>query len=417
MSERAEEWIARRRAVEALRSGVPSRDAVHILGTNQIGIEAEFDRRLDGVMAGQAGGFIVAGDFGTGKSHLLEHLQHRALARNAVTSKIVISKETTLHDPPRVYRSAVDAAILPGRTGSALTEVATQLLFDKPACNDVREWTRTAGLNDRFAATLYLLENARADAELIDRILRFWGGEPIAVSELRKALKAVGEGATYTLPRITARDLALQRFRFFARLIRAAGFQAWVLLFDEVELIGRYSLLQRARSYAEIARWVDPSDAERIPCVMAVLALTDDFDAAVIEAKNDRELAPARLLATGKPEDEVAASRAERGMSVIDHRLRIEPQSQESLKTAYRCVRNMHAAAYDWNPPDLEVTKASTARPMRQYVRSWINEWDLRRLDPAYRPEIGVETIAMNYTEDPDLTSGDALETDITDEV
>ncbi|MGH7501802.1 MAG: BREX system ATP-binding domain-containing protein [Longimicrobiales bacterium] len=413
MSERPDDRIARRRAIEALRSGVPSRDAVHILGTNQTVIELEFDHRLDSMLADQAmSGLIVAGDFGTGKSHLLEHLQHRALTRNTVTSKVVISKETTLHDPAKVYRSAVDAAILPGRTGSALTEIATTLLDDKPAYNAVRDWARDQELNDRFSATLYLLEHARADPELIDRILRFWNGDPIAVSELRKALKAVGEGATYMLPKINARDLALQRFRFFARLVRAAGFQGWVLLFDEIELIGRYSLLQRARSYAEIARWVVPSDAERIPDLMAVLAITDDFDGAVIEAKNDREQAPGRLRATGKPEDEIAASRAERGMSAINQRLRIVPQSHESLDTSYHRVRDMHGLAYDWKPPELEWTKASIARPMRQYVRSWINEWDLRRLDPAYRPDIAIDPLGMNYTEDRDLDSGDAPETD-----
>ena len=34
--------------------------------------------------------------------------------------------------------------------------------------------------------------------------------------------------------------------------------QGWLLLFDEVELIGRYTLLQRGRSYAELARWLQP---------------------------------------------------------------------------------------------------------------------------------------------------------------
>ena len=40
---------------------------------------------------------------------------------------------------------------------------------------------------------------------------------------------------------------------------------------------------------------------------------------------------------------------------------------------------------------------------MREYVRRWINEWDLRRLDPTYRPEIQVTSLAIDYSEDPDL--------------
>ena len=48
----------------------------------------------------------------------------------------------------------------------------------------------------------------------------------------------------------------MQRLRFAAKLLAAAGYAGWVVLFDEVELIGRYSLQQRAKSYAELARWV-----------------------------------------------------------------------------------------------------------------------------------------------------------------
>jgi hypothetical protein len=34
---------------------------------------------------------------------------------------------------------------------------------------------------------------------------------------------------------------------------------------------------------------------------------------------------------------------------------------------------------------------------------AWINEWDLVRLDPSYRPQTEVSPIAMGYDEQPDL--------------
>jgi hypothetical protein len=40
---------------------------------------------------------------------------------------------------------------------------------------------------------------------------------------------------------------------------------------------------------------------------------------------------------------------------------------------------------------------------MRQYVRAWINEWDLVRLDPAYRPQTEAVEVVSDYREDPDL--------------
>jgi hypothetical protein len=46
------------------------------------------------------------------------------------------------------------------------------------------------------------------------------------------------------------------------------------------------------------------------------------------------------------------------------------------------------------------------ATRMRQYVRAWINEWDLVRLDPDFRPESVAVDIASDYNEDPALEEG-----------
>src|SRR5215211_2343349 len=102
--------LSARRAIEALRAGVPNRDAVLALGCEQPAIEERFREQLQAAreraQAGvQTSGLLIAGDFGTGKSHLLEYLQHVALAERFVCSKVVISKETPLYDPAKFYRS------------------------------------------------------------------------------------------------------------------------------------------------------------------------------------------------------------------------------------------------------------------------------------------------------------------------
>jgi len=43
---------------------------------------------------------------------------------------------------------------------------------------------------------------------------------------------------------------------------------------------------------------------------------------------------------------------------------------------------------------------------MRQYVRAWINEWDLVRLDPDYRPITEVVDTPVDYRELPELDDG-----------
>ncbi len=416
-----EHQVQQRRAIEALRSGVPNRDAVRALGSTQRTIEARFLEKLAEARRGaSAGGLLVAGGFGTGKSHLLEFLQHRALDERFVVSKIVISKETPLHDPSKVFRSAIAGATLHDKHGDALTEIATSLRFDSSGYAEFYRWTGTpeARLDERFAATLFLNQQLGSeDLEFSDRIRRFWAGDPVTVSELKRKLRECSEAATWTIPKISTRELALQRFRFAAGLMRCAGYAGWVLLFDEVELIGRYSLLQRAKSYAEIARWVAGFDAEPLPGVTAVLAITDDFAQAVLYDKNDLEAVPNRLRARAGADDELMAARAEQGMRlVLREPLPLEPAGVGERETIYRELKAIHGEAYAWTPPDVSGVETLGSRPMRQYVRSWINEWDLRRLDPGYQPLTEVEKVETEYGEDAALDAPGEPEPEVTEE-
>jgi hypothetical protein len=124
----SDDLLACRRAIEAVRAGVPNRDAVRALGCSQPHIEEKFQQGLRecrelAEQGKQARGLLVAGDFGTGKSHLLEYIHHLALEQNFVSSKVVISKETPLYAPSKFYRSAIDAAVVPGKQGDALREI------------------------------------------------------------------------------------------------------------------------------------------------------------------------------------------------------------------------------------------------------------------------------------------------------
>ena len=120
------ERIIKRRAIEALRAGVPNRDAVLALGSTQPEIEKKFLEQLQSAGT-QIQGMLVKGGFGAGKSHLLEFLLQTALRENFVCSKVVISKETPFYDPVKLYRAAAEAAVVPGRMGDALTEIMTKM--------------------------------------------------------------------------------------------------------------------------------------------------------------------------------------------------------------------------------------------------------------------------------------------------
>jgi hypothetical protein len=73
------------------------------------------------------------------------------------------------------------------------------------------------------------------------------------------------------------------------------------------------------------------------------------------------------------------------------------------LTRTHEKVRQLYSAAYDWVPPDGEPELHEGSRRMRQYVRQWITQWDLTRLDPKYQPDIQTENYTPDLAERPDL--------------
>lgn len=398
--------VATRRAIEALRSGVPNRDAVRALGCTQPRIEELFKQRLNtatDLAAPPAASILVTGNFGSGKSHLLEYLKDFSLGEGFVCSKVAVSKETPLHNLERFYRSAIEAAVVPDKTGSALTEIATTLNFDSPGYAKFFRWLNRDDntLNLRFAAMVFLYENLAQDVGARDRIVQDWSGDAMSLTEIRRYLREVGESATYPLVRATKKELAPQRFQFAARLIRAAGYAGWVLLVDETELVGRYSVKQRAKAYGEMARLSGRIEAERIPGLFSVFALTTDFADVILEGRNDLEKVPGRLRASAVEADQQLADAAELGMKMIlRDAVPLHPPDWEMLQDTLAKIRDLYTRAYGWRAPAAGDIEQLTSRRMREFIRRWISEWDLKRLYPGYEPVITADEVVQDLSED-----------------
>lgn len=409
--------IESRRAVEALRAGVPNRDAVRVLGSSQQEIEDKFRQQLksskEGFIQGkQAEGLLIAGAFGTGKSHLLEYIKHIALEQNFVCSKFAISKETTLHDPAKILRAAIETAVIPDRNTVGFTDIGTKLKFDSPEYVDLYKWVNHPDsiLSPRFAATLFIFERSRNNLEIGDRIIRFWSGDPVGVAELKSWLRELRELATYKIDKIKARELILQRFKFLPRLIVAAGYSGWVLLIDEVELIAKYSLRQRAKSYAEIARWMGNLEGTSYPGLTSVLTILRIFKDQVLNDRDDYERIPSKLRASGDESDLLLASQAERGMGIIlNNKTNLVPHDSRLLREIYGKVRAIYMAAYSWEPP-MNFSEIDTTGSIRQHIKKWINEWDLKRIYPDYVPETEITELKPDLSEQPEILNSSSEE-------
>lgn len=379
-----------RKAVEALRSGVPSRAAVQVLGTTQTEILEKFDAALKQMLGGErADPIVISGSFGTGKSHLLNCLQARAQEERCVTSYLVVSPEAPLGNPHVVLKQIAESAKAPGRTGKALRELMSSFSVNSPSYADVRRWSRGAPINDRFRALLHLYEAFHADPQFQVQILNDYEGKALSKTEVRKRLKDIGESVGYDLTSPRKPLLAHDRIRVIAQLFRAACGSGWVILFDELERLDKFSQKQRAAAYAELGWWarLAREGAGVLPVFAANQELLrtrvlDDEQALTYAAPTalfeDREDLIGEGIALLKPPPKGV------DMPLID------PTSEETSETERR-VRRLYEDAYETQVSEQRMSSGQARRHIRSWIREWITIWDLERLHPGYKPSVDME--------------------------
>ena len=401
-----------RRALEALRNGVPNRDAVAMLGCNQPVIESRFSSMLasaaDTSNSVDSGlGMLVSGDFGSGKSHLLAHLEHLALEQGFVCSTVAISKETPLYDLAKVFKSVMENSRIPGHRGRLIEELGQALDQRSERYADFFRWSDNAavsGLSPMFPASLLVYERLD-DPELNREIENFWAGDPLRKSRVTTGLREIGQLANYTFRAPRAAELPPQRLRFMSQKIKAAGHAGWVVLLDEIELLAQYSILQRAKSYAELSHWFGYSTTHPNPGLVVVATVTEDFALEIISpdgTKRDRDYIAPRL----KERYHHLTRPAETGMNILEREaLSLAEPSDHDIPAMLERLRELYSTAYGSDAPVLASPSrgAGHQNRMRYRVRASINEWDLRRLYPDYSPEIEVDEFRHTYTENADL--------------
>ncbi|MGO9733518.1 BREX system ATP-binding domain-containing protein [Mycobacterium sp.] len=401
-----ESIISDRRAIEALRAGVPNGDAVRALGSDQPEILQNFEAKLVNaadIDADGPNGFVMTGTFGSGKSHLVEELHQRALAQNYVSSKIAISKETPLHLPQRVVQAAVGAMKAKDKPDGVLLDMVLRHKPDTAAAQDFYRWcgSRQSRVSIMFRSLLDLRDVGLESLEVIDLLVRYFSGETIPISTIRRQL--VDASLDSPLDVVHAVDRPWQTIRFLSRFCHAFGYRGWVIFLDEAELISKYGPISRARAYDQLGRWLGLRPGHRVPGTVVVATVINDFVWEVLGQKNDRWQVPELLGRGRRPADLDGVSYAVDAMQAIDDALHLAPITPEQLRKSHGILREAHSRAYGWDAPELEV-EYPHQDPMRHYVRRWINEWDLRRLyEHTSTLEFSDEDLTVNLSEDDDF--------------
>ena len=234
-------------------------------------------------------------------------------------------------------------------------------------------------------------------------ILRFWSGDALRMPELKRALKAVGAAGVYDFGTASVRELARQRLAFPAPAAASGGLRG---LGDPVRRgrADRALFHAAARPLVRRAGPLDPSGDPADACapLAAVLAMTDDFEAAVLTARTTGP-GSRRLRDKQTPEWTEMAQRAEVGMRCIERDLLLlEAPDAAGWTGPTRCSSNC-------TPPRTTGNRRTSPgwtarRDADAAVRPGVDQLlGSVRLDPDYLPDPLVVQVSTSYAEDAAL--------------
>lgn len=329
-----------RHVIEALRSGIPSRAVGQYFSESRPGIMKEISGHLDETCdTGTSGGMIIAGKYGEGKTHLLNTVFSMAHSNHMVVSYLSLSKETPFDKLYLVYQKLVSNTFLPKRVQPGFTQILEKLTPGSAAASELLIYAAKHLETDK----LYYLLRAYLNTEDQDEKFMLQAdleGDFIANMPLKQIYRRIyNERVKYNV-NFSKTKHCRDYFIFLSRLFRLMGYNGWVILFDETELIGRMSKKARLNAYRNMADFLLPGgDMEG---VYTLFALGASYAEDVVEAKHDYENLEELYPQQKEPMKTV--------LNLITGARQLVPLSDSEIREVLEKIQEFHGRAYDWNP-------------------------------------------------------------------
>lgn len=326
--------------IEGLRSGIPYRETGAAMTIGRQENLKSLESLMETVAQGRRPtlwGQVIRAQYGEGKTHLMHALASMAWDADWVVSMVAISKESPLDRLEHLYPKLVMNALCPGSNQPGLDEIVLEAVrapYLVAESRDVDLSPRTRAILDNLARQNAGMEELLADLH----------GQFMSLSDLKRIHR---ENFSKPLKIATSRihDEIVSYLTLVDWLVVRAGYRGWLLLMDEVELMGKFGRGSRARSYANIGRFLQ-GIGER---TLSVWAVAGNFQNDVIIQRDDLERAPQWL--ESRTQEEASAPLARLAIEELSLARPLARPNATQIRELVTRVYALHQEAYAWDPP------------------------------------------------------------------
>ena len=388
-----------RHIIEALRSGVPSREVGEYFSEARPAMRAKIAAKLDAAREeDKSGGMIFTGRYGEGKTHMLHTAFNMASERNMVVSMVSLGKETPLDKPWELYRRLIANTWLPGARQPGFREKIEEMTAGSSLASELFAYTATETETNKLCFLLQALTKTE-DEEERAAFMADLEGDFAPAPLIKRSYRRIQRTPARFSENFSKTKHWQDYYFFMSHFFRQLGYDGWVILLDEAELIGRMGKKTRVKSYLQMQNFLRPDP--RMEKTVTLLAFSASYEEDVIQKRKEFQCVEDVF---GEGTEEARAATAV--LNAILDAPELGKLSQDEVTRIMRDIAQFHALAYDWQPevPAEDIYRATEAGGflLRTKIRGAIE-----LLDQLYQygeaGNIRVGQLAMESLEEEEL--------------
>lgn len=329
-----------RHIIEALRSGISSRAVGQYFSEARPKIMKDISARLDMVCEqDKSSGMVISGKYGEGKTHLLNTVFNLAHSNHMVVSYISLSKETPMDKLYLVYQKIIQNTYLPQRQQPGFMFELENLSAGSMTANEMLLYAAKQLETDKlyYLFRSYLCTEDSDEKFLLQADLE---GDFVANAPLKKIYRRIFNEPVKYNKNFTKTKHCGDYFSFMSHLFTQMGYNGWVILIDETELMGRLSKKARLNAYRNMAGFLLP---EKCPeSTFSMFALSASYVEDVIEGKHEYE-----NLEEIYPQEQEPAKTV---LDLLSRAPQLLPLTKEEIHEVLYKIQDFHGKAYEWTP-------------------------------------------------------------------
>ncbi len=394
-------------ALESLRAGVPTRNSTRELPDIRKNITVNIVRDLEEFQFGNRPmGKLVWGQYGQGKTHVLTTVEHIALDMGFAVSRVSLSREVSCHNLFDFYKKVGPRVRTPDSNVSGIQRALNQKQASDLPDSMIYEVKRYVNRLPAIVLEDYFYTSGEEQDMLYSDLM----GIKIPMQDFKRIHRSSRHESLVLTENFKVNDHASAYFGVLADAIRFCGYKGWVILIDEVELLGRLGRLARLKAYMNLNWLLNWTNEMKYPIYTIAAAATRLQDDTWYGGVNDDrhkmpEVAASKFGQTAKDQIEEFFNKA---VSSINPK--VYPATEEGLLELLNGIASLHGKSYHWIPEfnSKELISKLGSTTVRTYIRAALETLDIQYV---YKENVKLEMNEMKeekLSEDESFFSEDA---------